>query len=105
MLLTIILLETTTTPSNMNCMLMHKQIKVAEVELYKDTAFIQRIGKVFAPEHLPVGVPVKEASRIVLRSTNGGRIAPYPQAVPVCVRRLKFSVYRARKHYLSAAVG
>lgn len=40
-------------------MLMHKQIKVAEVELYKDTAFIQRIGKVFAPEHLPVGVPVK----------------------------------------------
>ncbi len=43
----------------MNCMLMHKQIKVAEVELYKDTAFIQRIGKVFAPEHLPVGVPVK----------------------------------------------
>ena len=43
----------------MNCMLMHKHIEVAEIELDGDTGFIQRIGKVFAPEHLPVGVPVK----------------------------------------------
>lgn len=43
----------------MNCALMHKHICVAEIELDVDTAFIQRIGKVFAPEHLPIGVPVK----------------------------------------------
>ena len=45
--------------SKTNCLLMHKHIKVAEIELDADTGFIQRIGKVFAPEHLPVGVPVK----------------------------------------------
>ena len=46
----------------MNCALMHKHICVAEIELDTDTGFIQRIGKVFAPEHLPVGVPVKRGS-------------------------------------------
>lgn len=43
----------------MNCALIHKHICVAEIELDVDAAFIQRIGKVFAPEHLPVGIPVK----------------------------------------------
>ena len=40
-------------------MLMHKQIKVAKIELNEDAGFIQRIGNVFAPEHIPVGVSVK----------------------------------------------
>lgn len=46
----------------LNCILMHKHIEVAEIELDGETGFIQRIGKVFAPEHLPVGVPVKRGA-------------------------------------------
>ena len=40
----------------MKCTLMHKRIPVAELELDEDSGFIQKIGAVFAPEHLPVGV-------------------------------------------------
>ena len=43
----------------MKCTLMHKRMKVAELELDDATGFIQRIGTVYAPEHLPVGVPVR----------------------------------------------
>ena len=39
--------------------LMHKQKKVAEIELDVNIGFIKRIGKVFAPEHFPIGVPVQ----------------------------------------------
>ncbi len=38
---------------------MHKRIKVAELELDDATGFIQKIGTVYAPEHLPVGIPVR----------------------------------------------
>lgn len=34
-------------------------MKVAELELDDATGFIQKIGTVYAPEHLPVGVPVR----------------------------------------------
>ena len=40
----------------MKCTLMHRRIPVAELELDEDSGFIQKIGAVFAPEHLPVGV-------------------------------------------------
>ena len=43
----------------MKCTLMHKRIKVAEIELDDATGSIQRIGTVYAPEHLPVGIPVR----------------------------------------------
>ena len=43
----------------MKCTLMHKRMKVAELELDTATGFMQRIGTVYAPEHLPVGVPVR----------------------------------------------
>lgn len=43
----------------MKCTLMHKRMKVAELELDAATGFMQRIGTVYAPEHLPVGVPVR----------------------------------------------
>lgn len=43
----------------MKCTLMHKRMKVAELELDDATGFMQRIGTVYAPEHLPVGVPVR----------------------------------------------
>ena len=44
----------------LKCTLMHKHTEVAELELDNDTGFIQRIGEVYAPEHLPVGVAVKK---------------------------------------------
>lgn len=40
--------------------LMHKRIAVAEIELDDATGFIQKIGMVYAPEHLPVGIAVKK---------------------------------------------
>lgn len=39
---------------------MHKRTAVAEIELDDATGFIQKIGIVHAPEHLPVGVTVKK---------------------------------------------
>ena len=45
--------------NSLKCTLMHKRLKVAELELDDATGFIQRIGTVYAPEHLPVGVPVR----------------------------------------------
>lgn len=45
--------------NGMKCTLMHKRIAVAEIELDDATGFIQKIGAVHAPEHLPVGIPVR----------------------------------------------
>lgn len=42
--------------AQMKFVLMHKRIPVAEIELDEDSGFIQKIGAVYAPEHLPVGV-------------------------------------------------
>lgn len=42
----------------LKCTLMHKRIAVAKIELDDATGFIQKIGTVYAPEHLPVGIPV-----------------------------------------------
>lgn len=39
---------------------MHKRIAVAEMELDDATGFIKKINQVYAPEHLPVGVPIKK---------------------------------------------
>ncbi|MCD8152281.1 MAG: HipA domain-containing protein [Clostridiales bacterium] len=44
----------------MNYILMHKRIRVAELELDDATGYIQKIGTVYAPEHLPVGIPVRK---------------------------------------------
>ncbi len=41
---------------------MHKRTKVAEMELDDATGYIQKIGAVYAPEHLPVGVPVRRGA-------------------------------------------
>ena len=43
----------------LKCTLMHKRIPVAELELDNATGFIQKVGKIYAPEHLPIGVIVK----------------------------------------------
>lgn len=44
----------------MKCTLMHKRIAVAKIELDDATGFIQKIGTVYAPEHLPVGIPLRK---------------------------------------------
>ena len=43
----------------MKCTFMHKRTPVAEIELDDVTGFIQKIGSVYAPEHLPIGIPVR----------------------------------------------
>ena len=43
----------------MKCILMHKRIPVASIELDDSTGFIQKIWEIYAPEHLPIGIPVK----------------------------------------------
>lgn len=43
----------------MKGMFMHKRIVVAEIELDDASGFIKKINNIYAPEHLPVGVPVK----------------------------------------------
>ena len=44
----------------LKCTLMHKRTPVVELNLDNETGFIQKIGAVFAPEHLPVGVGMKK---------------------------------------------
>lgn len=48
--------------TQMKCTLMHKRIAVADVELDDVSGFIGRIGAVYAPQHLPVGVTVKNGN-------------------------------------------
>ena len=43
----------------MKCMLMHKRLAVAEMELDETTGFILKIDEVYEPKHLPVGVSFK----------------------------------------------
>ena len=44
----------------LRCTLMHKNVAVVGIELDRETGFIQKVGELFAPEHLPVGVTVKK---------------------------------------------
>ena len=62
----------------MKCKLMHKRIAVAELLLDDTTGFIQKIGRVFQPEHLPVGVSVKKgiADRAALNEWWADRSIP-----------------------------
>ena len=48
--------------NSLKCTLMHKRIQVAELELDDATGFIQKIGTVYAPEHLPVGIPIRKGA-------------------------------------------
>ena len=43
----------------LKCVLMHKSVPVAQIELDDVSGFIQKIDTVFAPEHLPVGVAIR----------------------------------------------
>ncbi len=46
----------------MKCTLMHKRIAVADIELADATGFIQKVSTVYATEHLPIGVPVRQGT-------------------------------------------
>lgn len=46
--------------NSLKCTLMHKRVQVAELELDDATGFIQRIGTVYAPDHLPIGIPIRK---------------------------------------------
>lgn len=46
--------------AKMKCTLMHKRTAAADIELDDATGFIQKINTVYAPEHLPVGIPVRK---------------------------------------------
>ena len=43
----------------MECILMHKRIPVSSIELDDATGFIRKIGDIYAPAHLPIGIPVR----------------------------------------------
>ena len=42
--------------------LMHKQIAVAGIDIDNATGSIQKINKLYSPEHLPVGVLVRQGN-------------------------------------------
>ena len=44
----------------LKCILMHKRIQAASIELDDETGVIQKTGEVYAHEHLPVGVPLRK---------------------------------------------
>ena len=43
----------------MKCLLMHKRTPVASIEIDDASGYIQKIGEIFALEHLPVGIAVR----------------------------------------------
>ena len=44
----------------MKCTLMHKSIEVAQIEIDDASGFIQKIGDVYVPAHLPLGVSIRQ---------------------------------------------
>lgn len=45
---------------SVKCTFMHKTIPVSDIELDDATGFIQKISNVYAPEHLPIGIPIRK---------------------------------------------
>ena len=43
----------------MKCLLMHKRTPVASIEIDDASGYIQKIGEIFALEHLPIGIAVR----------------------------------------------
>ena len=60
----------------LKCVLMHKRTAVADLNIDNETGFIQKIGEVFAPEHLPVGVGRKKG--VVDRAVHGFSFSKVP---------------------------
>lgn len=64
--------------ARLKCTFMHRQIPVADIEIDNNTGLIERIGKVYAPEHLPIGVKAKKGicDRAALNEWWGDRSIP-----------------------------
>ncbi len=64
--------------ANRNYILMHKHIPAADIQLDGATGVIRSIGTIKNPEHIPVGIPVKNgiADRQALNSWWAGRAIP-----------------------------
>lgn len=62
--------------------LMHKDIPVAEIRLDSVTASVSAVGELFAPVHVPVGIPVKKGKidRAALNEWWTGRAIPASRA-------------------------
>ena len=62
----------------LKCILMHKRIPVASIELDDATGFIQKVGEIYAPEHLPIGISVRKgvADRAALNTWWTDRSIP-----------------------------
>ena len=89
----------------MKCTFMHKRTPVAELELDDVTGFIQKIGSVYAPEHLLSASLCETRSPTVRRLTTGGGIALFRQAAAVCGKHWNRWGWQTPKCCSSAATG
>ena len=48
----------------MEYIFMHQNIPVAELEMDESAGLIQKVNRVFAPQHFPTGVSVKKDGRL-----------------------------------------
>ncbi len=64
--------------NTMKCVLMHKRIPVAAIELDDVTGFVQKVGEIYAPGHLPIGVSIRDglADRTTLNDWWADRSIP-----------------------------
>lgn len=62
--------------------LMHKEISVAEIRLDSATGSVSAVGELFAPAHVPIGIPVKKGKidRAALNEWWTGRAIPASRA-------------------------
>ena len=71
--------------------LMHRKRPVAEISIDTETAVISKVGEVFAPEHIPVGISFKDArpNRGDLNDWWQGRsIPPSRQNIRTVIKKL-----------------
>ena len=58
--------------------LMHKEIPVMGLEIDSATCAVQKIGEIYAAEHIPPGTLGYDKKRTGASSTSGGRDVPSP---------------------------
>lgn len=54
--------------SRLSHILMHKDIPVAEIRLDSVTASVSAFGELFAPAHMPVGIPIRKGEDCLCRT-------------------------------------
>lgn len=61
----------------MEYIFMHQNIPVAELEMDESAGLIQKVNRVFAPEHLPTGVSVKKDGRLYRKKIKKHNVMSY----------------------------